>query len=111
MKTPGTIRSIVAMLLLAVALLGSTPKKYLHDALAGHSDVSYGFKGEGKWISATTYQCGFDHQVAESPYTGANPVQLPALQVVYHSSEIPFFYTDPAAGFHANAQSRGPPQG
>lgn len=111
MKTPGIIRSFVAMLLLAVAVLGSMPKKYLHDALAGHNDVSYGFKGEGTWLSATTFQCGFDHQVAESPYTGPEVVEIPIPQLAWQSPEIQFFYTDPVAGFHASAQSRGPPQG
>lgn len=85
------------------------PKKYWHDALAGHTDANYGFKGKGTAVAATVYQCGFDHQVAESPFEEGTPLAFALSKPAYPALTFSFFYTDAASGHKATDRGRGPP--
>ncbi len=106
-----TIRPLIAALLLLIAMLGSTPKKYLHDAFAGHSDAMPGSKSDKAVVTTSVYQCGFDHQVATSPFVeGESFRALPDI-LSFVSSRSVFPHTDAVPGFSAAIPGRGPPSG
>lgn len=69
-------RSISAVLLLLFAL-SITPKKVLHDILVHHQDdISYHHEGSPTIIK-TGFHCDTENNVAESPFTGEEPVSFP----------------------------------
>lgn len=69
-------RSISAVLLLLFAL-SITPKKVLHDMLVDHQDnISYHHKG-APTFNKSGFHCDTEHNVAESPFKGEEPVSLP----------------------------------
>lgn len=66
-------RSISLMLLLLFAL-SITPKKTLHDILVHHQDEIVNCHQQEAAVSKSGYHCDTDNWVAESPFTGEQPV-------------------------------------
>ena len=85
------------------------PKKFLHDAVAGHTDDLYGFRCEGTTVSTATFHCGFDHQVATSPFTEAESFVVPQVKVSYCILRQISLYTEAVPGYRSAALGRGPP--
>lgn len=104
-----TIRSFWAGLLLLIALLGATPRQYLHNLLADHVDADYGFRGKQLAVSAKGYDCGFYHPVATAPHqpepTFCWTAHLPKYPAVVFIAPYAFSIQ----GYVPAGTSRGPP--
>lgn len=51
-------------------MLGITPKKFLHDLFAKHTDVTFKLKSDKPFqLSTSGYNCDCDNLVAESTFT------------------------------------------
>ncbi|OLY92318.1 hypothetical protein SAMN05444008_11583 [Cnuella takakiae] len=92
-----------------IALLGATPRQFLHNLLADHVDADYGFRDSNLSVTTKTYHCGFYHQVITAPHQ-PEPIfswtaGLPEYPAVYTIAPYAF----PLLGFVKNAGSRGPP--
>ncbi|WEK37575.1 MAG: hypothetical protein P0Y53_08675 [Candidatus Pseudobacter hemicellulosilyticus] len=102
-------RSLIASCLLAVFALGITPKLALHHLLAHHTDSVVSIEhSHTDQLSATGYSCELDQLVAESAFTPAAAIVLPALLMVPQAQDSPFFtsfYSQP----HFYTGLRGPP--
>ena len=104
-----TIRRVLACLLLLLAVLGATPRQYLHHLFADHVDTDYGFRGKERAVGASVYQCGFHHQVTTSPVVPESAIQLSAPRAVVF---VPFFialHPSPVTGYVIISDGRGPP--
>lgn len=66
-------RSISLMLLVLFAL-SITPKKSLHDILVHHQDEIVNHHQQEASVSKSGYHCDTENWVAESPFTGEQPV-------------------------------------
>jgi hypothetical protein len=63
------IRHFTAIFLLLVFLLGNSPRQWLHDIFASHSNCGGTFSGNKKLsVSAQKLQCKVDDVVIESPF-------------------------------------------
>jgi hypothetical protein len=69
-------RSTSALLLL-LFVLSITPKKTLHDWLVHHEDETSYQQQTAPSILKSGFHCDTDNNVAESPFTGEEPVSLP----------------------------------
>lgn len=98
------IKQLLAGVLLLVFTFSIAPKKFLHDAIANHTDkVIVVSPGDSAQVTNTGFICKCDNLVAESPFTNevthfefaAVPVfseQQTASLNHFYSSEV-FFYT------------------
>lgn len=104
-----TIRSLAALLLLFAFTLGITPKLYLHDILAGHTDTPVEVNYEGhERVSQSGFHCDVNNLVATSPFTDeANEVAL-ICPAEYYSfqTELSSLFIKATYSF---IESRGPP--
>jgi hypothetical protein len=66
-----TIARFSAAIMLLVFGLSITPKRYLHDIFANHTDIADHGVNDGKvLISKTGFNCDCNKLVATSPFTG-----------------------------------------
>jgi len=72
--------------MLLLFALSVTPKQLLHDAITGHKHC-YTMAGGGKHFqgSKNNFQCNWQEQLVESPFTDQPGFQLPQPPVNYSS--------------------------
>lgn len=89
-------------------LLSMTPKKYLHDAVACHTDAGYVKKAGAVSVQSAGFNCGYDHQVIESPFISTGVV-FPEVIITVFSSR--YLITISACLQHAfsGLENKGPP--
>ncbi|MEO5591862.1 MAG: hypothetical protein ABIR15_23205 [Chitinophagaceae bacterium] len=98
--------------MLLVFTFSIAPKRFLHDAIANHTDkITVVFPGDNPQLSNTGFICKCDNLVAESPFTDEAPhfdfvpaqlfsvQQASALYYVYSSAV--FFFELRGPPFHA----------
>ena len=103
------IRQLLAGVLLLVFTFSIAPKKFLHDAIANHTDkITVVSPGGNPQLSNTGFICKCDNLVAESPFTDEAPhfdfVPLWFFSI-QQSSALYHFYSSPVFFF----ELRGPP--
>ncbi len=101
------IRRILAFVLLLIFMFSSTPKKYLHDLIADHSDY-YGFvhSDSDATISKAGFNCHCDDLVVATPFmkatfaTGLSATTLFAefVAAAYSRASITTLYTKDLRG-------------
>jgi hypothetical protein len=79
LKTSTYISKASAFFLALVMLFSMTPKKYLHDMVAGHTDSGFAKHTGTASVQQAGFNCGYDHQVVELPFvaTAAAQASLP----------------------------------
>jgi len=71
----GYITKFLSGLLLIIFALSITPKRFLHDMIAKHSDSRPGKNNDSPYQLANSgYHCDCDNLVAESAFVGEQPV-------------------------------------
>ena len=105
------IKQFLAGVLLLVFTFSIAPKKFLHDAIANHTDKSIVVAaGDNAQLSHAGFICKCDNLVAESPFTNeAQHFDFAAIQVfsVQQTSPLYHFYSATVFFF----ELRGPPSG
>ncbi|HMO61434.1 MAG TPA: hypothetical protein PKC39_00235 [Ferruginibacter sp.] len=109
MQAPHTIGKYTAAFLLALFILGNTPRLWLHDAFARHTDCrANSADTAGKAITAQKPHCQCNDVVIESPFT-------PVASLHCSTPVTVFVKIQPAFSVHAVTVSpgqvllRGPP--
>jgi hypothetical protein len=95
--------------MLLLFTLSITPRQWLHDAITGHKHSYAGFgKETGFQTSKANFQCNWDHQLVESPFTMQPDFQLthPAIS---HSARITFYTLSEYSAQLTHSSLRGPP--
>jgi len=70
LKYPGTIRTLLAGLLLVLFAISITPRQFLHQWFATHKDSAGVIPANGQeQLSHVLTNCHCDNMVAESPFT------------------------------------------
>jgi hypothetical protein len=95
--------------MLLLFTLSITPRQWLHDAVTGHKH-SYAAQSKDTAIqtSKTSFQCNWDHQLVESPFTDQPDFQL-AHPVITHSSRITYHTLSEYSAQRTHSSLRGPP--
>ena len=96
-------------MLLAVLCLCSTPKAFLHEAFANHTDQSEACNHPAKvCIHQGGYDCHFNNLVVNTEYCGAPVIQYALLQRVYPETILPVYQAYYFAAVFTR-DPRGPP--
>lgn len=66
----------ISTLLLLLFALSITPKKILHDLIVHHEDDSSYLTAATPGFVKSGFHCDTDNNVAESPFTGGDPVTI-----------------------------------
>ena len=103
------IRQLLAGVLLLVFTFSIAPKKFLHDAIANHTDkITVVSPGDNPQLSNTGFICKCDNLVAESPFTNEilyfDFVPVPVFSV---QQTLPLYHFYSSAVFFF--ELRGPP--
>ncbi|MEP7256795.1 MAG: hypothetical protein ABI687_00350 [Flavitalea sp.] len=88
------IKKLFGSLLLAVFAFGMTPKIFLHDLFAEHTDFSLSLNKypHTNQVDKAGFRCNCDHLVVESPFTDqADRVEL-SIPVFFSDLQEHFFY-------------------
>ncbi|MEI9807497.1 MAG: hypothetical protein WDO16_06190 [Bacteroidota bacterium] len=95
--------------MLLLFALSITPKQFLHDAITGHKH-SYAKSGADTELRAAknNFQCNWDHQLVESPFTG-QPVFQFTNPLIIHSSFINYYTLGEYSAEQVLSSLRGPP--
>ena len=103
------IKQLLAGVLLLVFTFSIAPKKYLHDAIANHTDKSIIVApGDNAQLSHAGFICKADNLVAESPFTNeAQHFDFAAVQVFSVKQSLPLYHFYSSAVFFF--ELRGPP--
>src|SRR5688572_18751214 len=104
-----TIRRLFAFVMLVLFTFSITPKRYLHDLFAGHTDTITKSLNDGNaHVSKSGFQCDCDNLVATSPFTDqADGIHIARLLV--HSSQFTSYITPVYTSSHSFIELRGPP--
>ncbi len=104
-----TILRFSAVVMLLIFALSITPKRYLHDIFANHTDITGHIAADGKvLISKTGFNCDCNTAVATSPFTD----QVEELKLGFFSSYsllVPAYIHSIYSPAHALLGLRGPP--
>lgn len=103
------IKRFVAGIMLLLFAMSITPRQLLHDTVTGHKHNIAKFEGDENFDSArTNFQCNWNEQVAESPFTGHQGFHMDHPAIVYFSYNHYYTHTYYSA-FHFYSSLRGPP--
>lgn len=104
-----TIKRFFAFAMLVLFTFSITPKRYLHDLFAGHTDiVNIENTGDETCIGKSTFNCDCNTLVATSPFIDDADESVIDFPKLYP----PFFaaYTNPLLGTtYSFTELRGPP--
>jgi len=104
-----TIRPLAAFLLLLIFTLSSTPKRYLHDIFANHTEAVSHQAEQGKLIiSEAGFNCDCDNLVGTSPCAEPDEFITSPLFLQYHLFLTHRYFSIPTAPAHF-FELRGPP--
>jgi hypothetical protein len=95
--------------MLLLFTLSIIPKQWLHDAVTGHKH-SYAGHGKGTDIrtSKSGFQCNWDHQLVESPFTAQPDFQFEHPAII-HSSRVNHYTLSEYSAQRTHSSLRGPP--
>ena len=103
-----TIQRVLAFAMLLIFMFSITPKKYLHDLVADHTDF-YGLSLKGKaTLSQSGLNCHAEDLVVSTPFiesTGCPDFSIKPLYKDSHATDLLFQYTQSLTA----KDSRGPP--
>ena len=104
-----TIRSISAFVMLMIFSLSITPKLYLHDLFARHSDILLSVPDDGKvHITQSGFSCDCNTLVSTSPFTDY-AIEIDIKAPLDYSSFPCVFITPEYVSSHSFIELRGPP--
>jgi hypothetical protein len=93
---------------LLLFIFSITPKKYLHDLIADHVDLSFSRSSDVPAIKKAEFNCQFDHLVTESPFTykETSPVKI---SLLHFDTKVFPLYEDVTLCFKKLKENKGPP--
>jgi hypothetical protein len=111
LQNKSSIRSLLALMLLLVFTISTTPRRYWHDIFAGHTDTAVcDVPLDGKHhLRDTGIQCDCNKLVATSPFTEQDEVVLPVIPRLFFTpgqTALSSVILAPVTRVHAQ---RGPP--
>jgi len=107
MKRKPIIKTIVCSYLLVLFALSITPKRFVHNVFANHTDKqSQKSTGSSDQLSSSTYNCDDDNQVAEPGLISSECFETPSLFTFSNYIVKNISFTSSTANY---SSLRGPP--
>lgn len=84
-----SIRSLLALMLLLIFTISTTPRRYWHDLFAGHTDTTVcDTPADGKQhLRDAGFQCDCNKLVATSPFTEQDEIVVASLPRLFYTPQ------------------------